>query len=69
MTANIMKLKKIVKEHQAMEIDGTLIDAFSASAALTVYNALSEKNQERFASEPITEMVRKAFILLKRVKK
>jgi len=44
----IEKCREIVKEHQAMKIDGTLMDAFTASAVVQVYDALGDENKTNF---------------------
>lgn len=57
----IEALRKIVKERQAQEIDGTLVDLFSASAVVGVYDRLSEKNQAKFREHDVRTMIAIAF--------
>jgi hypothetical protein len=39
--------RKIVAGHQCANVQGTMVDAFSASAFLQVYEVVSEKNRAR----------------------
>ena len=58
-------IRQIVERHQYAKVDGTMIDLFSASAIVKIYNALNEQNRERFASLPASKMALLAFKLLK----
>ena len=50
--------REIVKEHQAMKIAGTLMDAFTASAVVQVYDALGDKNKANFEGVMEKDIVR-----------
>ncbi len=43
----IQEIREIVERHQAKEIDGVLVDAFSASAYIQVHDNLEEVNQTK----------------------
>lgn len=63
----IEKLRDIVERRQYKKIDGMVVDMFTASAIMQVYDALSPANQENFAKKPIKKMVKIAWKLLKQV--
>jgi len=41
------KINKIVQDKQAMKISGVLVDMFSASIMMQIYNAVNDKNKEQ----------------------
>lgn len=43
----LQKCRDIVAEHQAEDIDGVLMDAFTASAVVQVYDALNDENKTK----------------------
>lgn len=51
--AGIEALRKIVSEHQAAKINEVLVDGFSASAIIQVYDQLNDKNKEKLKSLPV----------------
>lgn len=51
----IEKVRNIVKNNQFEEIDGVLVDLFTANAIITVYDALSEENKKHLAGLPIAK--------------
>lgn len=53
---NIETLRKIVSECQAAKVDGALVDLFTASAIVKVYDALNETNKAKFAALPVRRM-------------
>lgn len=55
------QLKKIVDESAAAKIDGKLVDLYTASALLQVYDAVSPENLEKLTSKPLDEQVSIAF--------
>lgn len=65
-TEVIRKLRQIVKDHQAMKIEGQLVDAFSASAAIQVFDALNQANQKKMASMSIGKMMQVVWRVLER---
>ena len=56
-TARIDALRKIVAECTAATVEGQVVDLFTASAMVAVYDALSPANQERFGSAPFMQLV------------
>lgn len=62
----IEQFRRIVREMTAAEIDGIEVDITSASAVVTVYEALSKRNRERFLLEPAQVMIWLAFDLLEK---
>ena len=63
----IAAFRSIVSEKQYAKIDGVMIDLFSASAVLQVYDAISPENQIKFASTNAPFMVMTAFKVIKKV--
>jgi hypothetical protein len=61
----IEKLRAIVKAHQAARVDGCFVDAFTANACVTVFEALSEANRATFVALPMRKMASVAFKLCK----
>ena len=57
------KLRKIVAEHQYAEIEGVLVDAFTANVICKVLDALSENNKAMMLSFPVANMADVAFKL------
>ena len=60
----IAAIRKIVEEKQYAKVDGTMIDLFSASAIVQVYDALHEVNREKFSSMLSGKMAVVAFKLI-----
>ena len=58
-------IRQIVARGQYAKIDGTMVDLFSASAILAVYDKLSAGNQELYRKMPVSKMAVIAFKLLK----
>ena len=56
MTTTINKVSQIVSNKQAAQINGVLVDLFTASAIMQVYNAINDKNKEKMAKASITKM-------------
>jgi hypothetical protein len=61
----IRRLRKIVEERQAGKVDGRMVDGYTASAIIQVYDHLSPANQARYASVPVTRMADIAWKLVK----
>jgi RadC-like JAB domain len=57
----IDRLRTIVADKQAARVNGILVDLFSASAVVGVYDALNETNRAKFAAMPLPKMVDLAF--------
>lgn len=61
----IAAFRRIVKNWQAEKVDGVLVDAFSASAIVQVYDKLNETNRAKFLALPAHMMAIVAFKVLK----
>lgn len=61
----IAALRRIVKQKQYAKIDGVLVDLFSASAIVKVYDALSAANKKKLASLPVPKMAKISLSLMK----
>lgn len=61
----IIAIREVVKNKQYAKIDGQCADLFSCSAIMTVYDALSEPNQEKYRNMPYSNMASIAFKLVK----
>ena len=57
-------LRRIVADCTAAKIDGWLVDLFTASAIVKIYDALSEANRRKFIALPLEKMSGIAFRLL-----
>lgn len=44
---SIQVMDQIVKNHQAEKIDGVLVDMFTASAVMQVYDAVNDNNKTK----------------------
>jgi hypothetical protein len=64
--ARIAAVRRIVEEHQYAKIDGQMVDAFSASAIVAIYDALSAENQAKYRGFHVALMADMAFKLLKK---
>jgi hypothetical protein len=51
-----LQLRRIVADHQHCEIDGVIVDAFTANMLCKVLDALNETNREKFLAMPIARM-------------
>jgi len=57
--------RKIVAEHQYAKIDGQIVDGFSASAIVQVYDAINDENKAKMETLSIVNMAKIAFRLIK----
>ena len=62
----IDRIRAIVKNCQWEKIEGYMVDLFSASAIVAVYDALNPTNREMFARMPLPKMQSVAMKLLKK---
>jgi hypothetical protein len=62
--ARMAALRQIVAESQYAKIDGTMVDLYTASAIVQIYDALNEANRAKFASFPVGMMAKVAFKLM-----
>lgn len=56
-TPRIERLRHIVEHKSAARIEGLLMDLFTASMLVQVYDALSETNRTKFLALPLRKMV------------
>lgn len=63
--AKMRGLRKIVDEKQAARVDGKMVDLYSASAIVTVYDKISPENQAKLAALPVEKMAAISFQMLK----
>jgi hypothetical protein len=58
-------LRQIVAEKQAGEIEGMMVDLFTASAIVSVLDAINETNKEKLLELPVDRMADIAFKMMK----
>ena len=58
-------LRCIVRDHQAEEIDGVLVDATTANCIINVHDALNDTNRAKLSAMPIVRMARVCWKLVK----
>ncbi|MEW1922209.1 hypothetical protein [Streptomyces sp. NPDC088360] len=56
--------RRVAEMYSAEEVDGVLIDAFSAQHVVQVYDALNEKNKARMAAMDVVQIVDITFKLV-----
>ena len=61
----IEAIRRIVSESQYAKVDGVMVDLFSASAIIRVYDALNEVNQAKYSAMSAPQMATIAFKLMK----
>lgn len=49
-------IRRIVEQHQYEKIDGLMVDGFTASIILQVYDAINETNQVKLRNLPIRKI-------------
>lgn len=54
-------LRQIVTERTAAKVEGTLVDLYTASAMVAVYDALSPANQAKFGDIPLLKLAEFAY--------
>lgn len=64
-TAKMAAIRAVVAEKQYRKVNGVMVDLFTASAIVAVYDALSAPNQAKLASLPIPRMAEICFSLVK----
>ena len=60
----VAALRNIVKEHQCKVVEGQLVDAFSASAFIQVYDAVNEANKAKLLSFSLAGAIGACFKLI-----
>ena len=61
----IAAIRSVVAKGQYAKIDGIMLDLFSASAIIKIYNAINPENQAKYREMPVSKMASIAFKLLK----
>ena len=57
--------RSIIKNGQYEKINGVMVDLFSASAIVKIYDALSDANKAKFETLPLGKMADISFKMLK----
>ena len=65
----IDKIQSIMDNGSAMKIDGVMVDTFTASVIMDIYNKVNEKNQDKMRSMPVEKLASSAYMLANRFKK
>jgi hypothetical protein len=60
----INAVRQIVTDSQYAKIDGIMLDLFSASAILKVYDNINEANKVKYSSMPVYRMAEIAFKIM-----
>jgi hypothetical protein len=60
----IKAVRQIVEAKQYAKIDGIMVDLFSASAIINVYDNINEANQTKYRGLPVYKMADIAFKLM-----
>jgi hypothetical protein len=64
----IQALRDIIEQKQYAKIDNCMIDLFSASTIVQVFDALSKANQDKFSNLPAPRMAQIAFEVMNHTK-
>ena len=64
-TTRVAQLRKILAEHTAALVDGSLVDVTTASVILKVYDALNEENRAKYATMRVQAMAELAWEMVK----
>lgn len=64
-TDRIAAIRRVVTEKKYAKIDGSMVDAVTANAICTVYDALNPEHQAKFAGYPAPTMATIAWKLIK----
>lgn len=64
----IAALREAVKKHSIVTINGSPVDAYSASMIVLVYDAVNEANKAKLREMDVARMARVAFTAVNRVK-
>lgn len=64
----IDKVQSIMDNGSAMKIDGVMVDTFTASVIMAIYNKVNEKNQDKMRSMPVEKLAISAYMLADRFK-
>ena len=59
----IDKIQKVVDDKQATKIDGVMVDTFTASLIMKIWNGVSKQNQDKMRKMKVTQLVKAAYKL------
>ena len=62
----IPQLEKIVQDKQHAKIKGKVVDLFTASMIIKIYNAVNDSNKKRMDALPLEKLVNLAYKMMKR---
>ena len=62
--AGLERMRQITREHQAAKINEVLIDGYSASAVVQVYDKLNDANREKLLAMPVAKVCSVVFKLI-----
>ena len=60
------QLRQIVSDKQRGKVEGTMVDLFTASAIVSVLDAVNETNKEKLLALPVDRMATIAFNMMKK---
>lgn len=60
-------LRRIIENYQYEKIDGVIVDAMTADAIITIYDAVNETNKAKFIALPIEKMAKVAWQLVNKI--
>lgn len=66
--STIDKIRKIVDQKQAMKINGTMVDMFTASAIMKIYNAVNDSNKSKMENMDVVKLANVAMKYLSKNK-
>ena len=59
----IDKIQKVVDDKQATKIDGVMVDTFTASLIMKIWNGVSKQNQDKMRKMKVTQLAKAAYKL------
>jgi len=57
----IDKIQKVVDDKQAMKIDGVMVDTFTASLIMKIFNKVNKQNQDKMRKMKVTQLAKGAY--------
>ena len=57
----IDKIQKVVDDKQAMKIDGVMVDTFTASLIMKIWNRVNKQNQDKMSKMKVTQLAKAAY--------
>ena len=59
--------RRIVRDHAAEAFEDQIVDMFSASLIVQIYEALSQRNKARYCARPVADMLHLALKITERM--